>query len=206
MTQPVAVPPRPRPVWLEPRFVVGVLLVVASIAGVSTLLALADRTEVVYAARHALAAGDRIDADDIVAVRVRLGSAQASYLAAPPKPGAVVTRTVEKGELVPRGALGTAAGQNTTSVVVEVDGQLPESVDTGRAVDVWAAAAPATGGTSSPPQVLVSGATVVRLVSDDGLGSSSGVSVEVRIPKESAPSLLEAIANGDVVSVLPAGD
>jgi hypothetical protein len=42
--------PRPRPAWREPRFLLGIVLVVASVAGVAGLLAASDRTAVVFAA------------------------------------------------------------------------------------------------------------------------------------------------------------
>jgi hypothetical protein len=46
---------------------------------------------------------------------------------------------------------------------------------------------------------------VVRLVHDTGLGAT-GAAVEVRVPKDATAALLEAIANGAAVSVLPAGE
>ncbi|HEY0247560.1 MAG TPA: hypothetical protein VGC45_04780 [Gryllotalpicola sp.] len=202
-------PPRPRPTWLEPRFLLGVALVIASVAGVSGLLVASDRTVQVYSARHALAAGDGVTAADLRGVRVRLGPATSAYLAAAPQPGAVVTRTIAKGELVPVGALGSATAQRQTSVVVAVDGELPASVDAGGLVDVWAAQARrdgAEGARFAAPRVLVPHGTVVRVVRDAGLGRSGGVAVEVRVPREATAGLLEAIANGDAVTILPAGE
>ena len=201
--------PRPRPTWREPRFLLGVVLVLAAVAGVAGLVEASDRTVQVYAARHALAAGDEVAASDLVPVRVRLGKATAAYLSSAPRPDTVVTRTVAAGELVPVGALGTATGQRETSVVISVDGELPAAVDVGGAVDVWAAAASGqSAGVAKfgAPRVLVPGATVVRVVRDSGLGASGGVAVEVRVPKDATAELLESLANGDKISILPAGD
>jgi hypothetical protein len=186
------------------------MLVIASVAGVAGLVAASDRTVEVYAARHALAAGDAIAADDLVGVRVRLGSAAAAYLSSAPRPDTVVTRTVAAGELVPVGALGAASAQRETSVVISVDGELPAAVDVGSAVDVWSAAATgqstgAGGPRFAAPRVLVPGGTVVRVVRDSGLGASGGVAVEVRVPKDATAELLESLANGDDISILPAG-
>jgi hypothetical protein len=202
--------PRPCPSWREPRFLLGAVLVVASVAGVAGLVEASDRTVRVYAARHALAAGDEIAARDLVGVQVRLGSASSAYLSSAPRPDTVVTRTIAAGELVPVGALGAAAAQRETSVVISVDGELPGSVDVGSSVDVWAAAAAqgAVAGASKfgAPRVLVPDATVVRVVRDSGLGATGGVAVEVRVPKDATAELLESLANGDDVSILPAGD
>lgn len=201
--------PRPRPAWREPRFLLGVVLVVASVAGVAGLVAASDRSVEVYAARHALAAGDEIAAGDLVGVRVRLGRSASAYLRAAPRPETVVTRTISAGELVPVGALGAASAQHETSVVISVAGELPASVDVGSTVDVWSAAqADGTGGGGpkfTAPRVLVPGGTVVRVVRDSGLGASRGVAVEVRVPKDATAGLLESLANGDDITVLPAG-
>ena len=201
--------PRPRPAWREPRFLLGVVLVVASVAGVAGLVAASDRTALVYAARHALAAGDEVSASDLVGVRVRLGKTAAAYLASAPQPDTVVTRTVAAGELVPVGALGSASARHETSVVVDVDGELPAAVTVGSPVDVWSAAATAQGSDGprfEAPRVLVADVTVVRVVRDSGLGSSGGVAVEVRVRKAATAQLLDSLANGDDISILPAGE
>jgi hypothetical protein len=199
--------PRPRPTWREPRFLLGIVLVIASVAGVAGLVVASDRSVEVFAARHALAAGDEVSASDLVGVRVRLGAASSAYLRAAPQSDTVVTRTIAAGELVPVGALGAASAQRRTSVVISVDGELPASIDIGSAVDVWSAAA--TGeGTGAPkfaaPRVLVPDGTVVRVVRDSGLGATGGVAVEVRVPKDATAELLESLANGDAITVLPA--
>ncbi|GAA4165442.1 hypothetical protein GCM10022286_28590 [Gryllotalpicola daejeonensis] len=200
--------PRPRPAWREPRFLLGIVLVVASVAGVAGLVAASDRSVEVFAARHALAAGDEVSAKDLVGVRVRLGKASSAYLSARPQADTVVTRTIAAGELVPVGALGAASAQRETSVVISVDGELPASIDVGSAVDVWSAEATGEGAGApkfGAPRVLVPDGTVVRVVRDSGLGASGGVAVEVRVPKDSTAQLLESLANGDDITVLPAG-
>jgi hypothetical protein len=201
--------PRPRPAWREPRFLLGVVLVLASMAGAAGLVAASDRTAVVYAARHALAAGDEVAPGDLVGVRVRLGKTTAAYLTSAPQPDTVVTRTVAAGELVPLGALGSASARHETSVVVGIAGELPAAVAVGSTVDVWSAAATAQGSTGprfAAPRVLVPGAIVVRVVRESGLGASGGVAVEVRVPTTATARLLDSLANGDDISILPAGE
>lgn len=190
------------------RLIAGVGLVVASVIGVGALVTQANRTTVALAARHVLAAGDVLGEDDLLAVHVRLGTSADAYLAAAPAPGSVITRTIEEGELVPRAALQTADAVGTTSVVLAVDGALPASVTAGASVDVWATraarGAEADAAKDLAPIVLVSGATVVRVVRDDGFAGSRGTAVEVRVPRETTAAVLAAVAAGDAVSVLPA--
>jgi hypothetical protein len=55
-----------------------------------------------------------------------------------------------------------------------------------------------------PPAVLVSGAEVAAVVEADGMMSSSGPSVELLIPREKTAAVLEALAAGDVIDLVPA--
>ena len=111
--------------WFDPRFGLGLVLVVASIVGVSVVVAGSDRTVAVYAARVSLAVGDRLDAADLVETDVRLGAAGELYLtpARIPADGLVVTRTVTAGGLVtasPAREPTAAAGTSSPAVTVRV--------------------------------------------------------------------------------------
>jgi hypothetical protein len=133
----------------------------------------------------------------------------ALYLDGIPAGGLVVVRTVSAGELVPRSALGDAAGLRLTSVVVTVDGQLGAAVGPGSIVDVWAAAVE-DGERIPTPDVIVPGAVVVRLLASESIvAGRQTTAVEVLVPRDRTARLLEALANGDAMSVvaadLPAG-
>ncbi|MES2171321.1 MAG: hypothetical protein V4479_11460 [Actinomycetota bacterium] len=196
---------RPKHWWFDVRFVVGVLLVVASVGGVLLVVSSADGGARVYAARTALSPGDRIHGDDLVEVSARLPAGGARYLSASDLPpgGLVVTRTVEAGELVPVSAVGSTAGARITSVVVPVAGQLVRSIGPGAVVDVWSAAA--TGeGSFGAPSVLASSATVVRVLKPDGvIATGSAASVELLVSRSATAKLLEAVANAAAISLVP---
>lgn len=191
--------------WFDPRFAIGVALIAASVAGVVAIVGAADTRVVVYSARGALAPGDLIDAGDLRSTSVRLDGAAAIYLVPGdvPSDGLVVTRAVGEGELVPASAIGSAAGVLEASVVLSLNGELAASVGPGSVVDVWAARE-SGGGLFEPPAVIVPSATVVRLVEPDGplLDGRSG-SIEVLVPRDDIARVLEAIANGDAVSIVP---
>ncbi|MDH6236004.1 hypothetical protein [Cryobacterium sp. CG_9.6] len=190
--------------WFDPRFGIGLVLVVASIAGVAVIVTTADRTTEVYVASSALLAGTRIESSDLQLAHVRLGDTATKYLtpALLPSDGLIVTRTVQAGELVPTAAVGTVAGASVTSVVVMVRPNLAESIAPGSLVDVWAAQRVAAS-QFAPPEVLVPSAVVVRVIAPTGLmASSDGQSVEIMVPKGVVGPVLESIANGDVVSVV----
>ncbi len=195
-----------RPLAVDPRLLIGLALVVASVAGVVTLVTTADTTTEVLAAGAALSPGQRVQRDDLVVVDVRLATAGAHYLvpAEVPAEGVVVVRAVGEGELVPVDAVGSADGLRLASLVLDVRGALAASVVPGAVVDVWASREQ-EGGSFGPPAVIASGATVVRLVESDSIVSGGRTTaVEVLVPKSRIARVLEAAANSDAVSIVPA--
>ncbi len=189
---------------LDPRLLVGALLVAASVAGVSWIVASADRTIAVYAAKTALYPGDRVTASDLAVTRVRLGSEAKRYLtvAELPPGGAVIGRAVGEGELVPSAAVGAAEGSTSAAVVVQLSSPLSGAARAGTAVDLWAAER-LESSRFGPPAVLVPGATIVRVVEPEGIVADDGVALEVLVPRTSVARLLEAVANGDAVAAVP---
>lgn len=191
---------------LDPRLLIGLALVVASVAGVVGLVSTADTTTEVLAAREPLSPGDRVHSDDLVVVHVRLATAATHYLlpADVPAEGVVVVRPVGEGELVPVDAVGSADGLRLASLVLDVRGELAAAVQPGAVVDVWASREQQGGG-FGPPAVIASGATVVRLVESQSVVSGGETTaVEVLVATSRIARVLEAAANSDAVSIVPA--
>jgi hypothetical protein len=201
-------PPKRRrfPRSVDVRLVVGIALVAASIGGVWAVVAAADRSVSVYAAASTIVAGDPVAKDDLVVEQVSLGRADYLYVAPDDlRDGAVATRTVLAGELLPREALSSSHDLASAPVVVTVAGELAERVAEGREVDVWTA----NGGdgddaVESPPSVLVSGALVTRIVTEESLvAGSSEASVELSVPDGAVAVLLAATTAGDALTLVP---
>ena len=197
----------PRPgFWFDPRLLIGLVLVLGAVGGVSAVVAGSDRTTAVYAARDALIVGDRVTAADLELSQVRLDGALPLYVTPErmPADGLVLARTVAAGELIPVSAVGASADAGVTTVVVEPTDALAEAVVPGAVVDVWSS--PQTErGEFGPPAVLVGHAGVVRVLEPSGL-SVAGVrrSVELRVPREAVAAVLTAIANAAAIAVVPA--
>jgi hypothetical protein len=211
---PSAAPKRRRSFWFDPRFAIGLVLILVSVVGVDALVTAANASVDVLAARSTLTPGERVHVSDLVPTSVRVGRTAGLYLQASdvPSSGLVVTRAIAAGELVPHTAVGSEVGQFLTSVVVSVNSALAASVVPGSRVDLWSAEPASasddgttTGGAGSynAPTVLVSSAIVVRLVDQKNLVASNGSSVELLMPKSDTATVLDAIANGAVLSVLP---
>jgi hypothetical protein len=200
------VKPKSRRFWFDPRFAIGLTLVLASVAGVVGLVSTASAMTPAYAAATPLEPGDRITSSDLVETLVRIEAVSGRYLIPGdlPDAGFVVTKPIGAGELVPASAVGATAGLDVASVVVSTNAQLPESTKPGDTVDVWASSSLGTG-LFGPPSVIVPGATVVRVVVDDGIvKSSDGATVEILVPRLRIARLLSAIANDDELSIVPA--
>ncbi|TFD01885.1 hypothetical protein E3T28_06360 [Cryobacterium sinapicolor] len=197
-----------RKFWFDPRFAIGLVLVVVAVGGVYLIVSAADRTTAVFTARSALAVGDRVEASDLVPTQVRLGGTGDLYVTPDrlPDGGLIVTRTIAAGELVPASAVGRATGTEVTSVVVELTSALAANIGPGSVVDVWSARK-TDQSTFGPPTVLVDRAAVVRLVEPTGLVAGGGIrSLEILVPKGSVAAVLESIANRDAVAVVPVNE
>lgn len=192
-------------VWFDPRLLIGLVLIAASVAGVLAIVSSADATVAVLSARADLVAGDRIDAGDLIATNVRLDGIGELYLLAEdvPADGLVVTKAVSEGELVPASAVGARAGVGLASIVVTINGQLPASITPGSTADLWASRQQDSS-SFGPPSVIVSGATIVRVIESEALVTSGDVTtLEILVPRLRIARVLEAKANSDAMSLVP---
>ncbi|WP_028279448.1 hypothetical protein [Arthrobacter sp. H5] len=203
-TTPPTAPRLRRPSWRDPRLLIGLLLVLASVAGIIALVESIDRTTDVYAAREDLPVGSEITAEDFMIVPVRLGDLQDTYQ--PAREGipenAVVLRLINGGELVPSNAIGGADLLGRKPVGLNVTDPLPQETSAGDRVDVWIS--PKGEGTSFlEPQLLLEAAEISEYSPDEGtLGGSLSTRVYVLVDDEKLPGLLEAISNEARIAVV----
>ncbi|GEK80070.1 hypothetical protein [Agrococcus baldri] len=191
-----------RRTWMDPRLVIGVVLVLASLAGVWFVVQQSARTETAWAATRTLLPGDTVAAGDVQQVDVRLPQSQDRYLDASADPvGMIVASTVGEGEVLPLRALGDATSEDRAAVVVDIQGALPRSVRAGSLVDIWTA--PPTEEGYEAPAVLIDDAIVVGVVEDEGILASAAQQLELLVPTDETSLLLEAMSNEHVLSVVP---
>lgn len=203
MSDHTAARPRPRAFWADIRFLLGIALVVASVVGVWLVVAAARQTVPVFAAARTIVPGDAVGADDVRVVEVALGQLEDAYASpATLAPGAIATRTIPAGQLVPRDAVGEAGGLRTTNVVVHSATEIPAAVAPGASVEVWAAPQ-LERGTFDTPRILVPTATVVSVSTDDSMMGSAGTAVELVIERADVADTLAAIAGGANLSIVP---
>jgi len=191
--------------WLEPRLLLGIALITASVVGMAGLVLAIDRTATAWSSPSDLVPGDVVRLGDLEPRPVRLDLVEGAYLVGDldPELEAVVLRSVGAGELIPTAAIGDAAALATAVVVVPIDGPIASGIAPGATADVWAAAPEATSGFASPA-IIVTGAVIGRVVQEHGIVASGSVAVELVVPRSRVARVLEALADGAAVSIVPA--
>jgi len=190
---------------LDPRLVIGIVLVAVSTTGVWALVSGLDDSVEVYAVRDTVTPGTLVEVGDLVVESVRLGATVDRYLVPGEVPdrGIVVARTIESGELVADSAVDDVDRTGLATVVVPSRSALPSGLGRGSTVDVWSARE-IERGSYEPPAVLVANAEIAGIQEPEGMVDSGGVSVELLIPREKVAALLEALAAGDAIDLVPA--
>jgi len=197
-----------RPGWRDPRLLVGLALVAASVALGSWVVRTAQDTVAVYVVRQTTVPGDRLVSSDLSVAHVRLGEVGLDgYLPAdePLPDEAVALRVVEAGELLPRSAVGSAADLALRPVAVPVRGVPSEAVRPGALVDLWFTAASGIGddATAPDPAQLAAGLTVAEVARPQGALASTGTTtVQVLVPVDDLPDVLAALAADGTVDVV----
>lgn len=195
--------PRPRAFWADARFFLGLVLVVASVAGVWLLVSASRQTVPVFAATRTIVPGDVVSPDELRVVDVVLGPSETTYLAPGDLgDGLIATRTIGEGELIPAAAVAGADTARTTTVVIRSATDVPAAVTAGTVVEVWSAP-PAEQGRYGTPSILVADATVVSVSHDDSMIGGGSASLELVIARSDVADTLAAIASESALSVVP---
>jgi hypothetical protein len=192
------------PSWKDPRLLVGVLLVLASVVGVISLVGSADKTTEVYAARDSIAVGEKLTTDSVVRAKVRLGETEEHYVtveAGLPEDMVAVQR-IGKNQLLPKESLATVDALDRKPVALTIDEPLPPQAVAGTRVDVWVAPPDARNGFSEP-KLLLPGAEIAQVTAaSTALGSSRNTVLMVLVEDSQLPAILGAQANQAKISVV----
>ena len=191
------------PRWKDPRLIVGIVLVVASVLMGAVLVSRLSETTSVLVARSAIVPGEPITAEDLTTVELRLGDQTDHYvgtLEAIPE-GAVALRTIRSGELVPMSAIGQAGEVPLRPVVIPVDASVAESVVPGATVELWHTAPAIEEGAEAQARLLVPDAVVRRVDEGSSLGMRE-MSVEVLVPSDSLDEVLEVLSQDERLDVI----
>jgi len=201
-----------RPAWRDPRLWIGIVLVAASVVVGARVLASADHTVQVWAVAGDLGAGQRVQPDDLVAQRVRFTDSDAlrGYFTVDDELPAdrELTRSVGKGELLPRAAVGSSGETGLVEVPIAVEPELvPPDVESGDVVDVYVVApisADAEGKEQEPPPSgpALTAATVVAAPQlESSFGTSGKRQLVLGVGGDAAPAFFALLARYDAPSL-----
>jgi hypothetical protein len=207
-TAPAATRSRP-PGWRNPRLLLGLVLVAASVVLGARLMATADDTVPVWAVTRDLPAGAAVTADDVESRDIRFpdeATADAYLSATDPVPsGSRLARGVSAGELLPRVALAKGSGPALVEVPISVSSDdLPATVHQGSHVDVWVTpkVSAVEGGKLTATKVLDDVVVVAVPGVTDRLAPQTTRQVIVGIPEQGSSQIgpaLGATSDGHVV-------
>jgi len=199
-----------KPSWRDTRLVVGVVLVLLSMAIGAKVIASADDTVPMYAAAASLVPGQPVTQRDVKRVDVQLGSDRSRYVAADHDiaPDTFALRDVRPGELLPKSALGRSADINLKPVSVPVDSGAAAQLAVGSIVDVWVNARDTSAASEKygSPVKTLEAAPVLRTpeTSSGGLGAASGkTAVQIMVPEGKVQALIAAIDQGAKITLVP---
>lgn len=197
---------QPRAYWGDIRFLIGIVLVILSIAGVWLIVSSARQTTPVLQADRTIAQGEVLVSDDFRVVEVGLGGVLESYLAPQDlHPGMVAARTLADGELLAVTATADAESSRTTSIVVESSVGIPESVSVGTQVELWFAPPVSDGDGFDAPRILAADVVVASIPEVDGMLAQRRAALELVIDRADVADVLAAITSGAALSVVPLG-
>jgi len=198
-------PVRRRAFWGDARFFIGILLIIASIAGVWFVVASARQTAAVYAADRTIVVGEVVTADELRVVDVALGQLGDAYLTPDGlADGLIATRTIQDGELVPSAAVADATSSRSTTIVVRSAVDVPSSIEPGSTVELWTAPL-LERGSYDTPRILIADATVAAVTRDDTMIGGGSAMLELVIPRADVAGALAEVAAASALSVVPTG-
>lgn len=192
-----------RPRWRDPRLLIGIVLVLVSVIAGMLLISRLSATTTVLVARGDVVVGDVLESDDFTTAELRLGEQVARYADSPDDipDGAVATATVHAGELLPLSAIGQADGVQLRPVVVAVDSAVAASVGPGAQVELWTTPTAASTDARATSTLLVEDGVVRSVDEGSSLGMRS-MTIEVLVPADDVPAVLEALAADDRLDVI----
>ena len=125
--------------YLTPRYILGLILILASFSSAFLISRASDKTVMVWAATVDLAPGEVLMESDLTKVRVRLLDNPEQYLSAANQiTGAAVLRAIGAAELIPSFAIASEVNSNLQVVPISIPREwAPIELTSGSMVDVY---------------------------------------------------------------------
>ncbi|MEO8106467.1 MAG: hypothetical protein ABI720_04040 [Actinomycetes bacterium] len=197
--------------WRDPRVVIGVLLIIASIVGMAWVIAASDDTVEVWSVSEDLPSGSPVETGSLTRARIDVPDPSV-YLSTDVTipPGAVAARDFSAGELLTSLGLDDGGSPESLRIVTlpVLRHQMPSDLSIGDRVDVYLVARSASGEPQARPELVLASAIVSDV--DDNGGAFGGTSLEtgvaLSVPQDEVATVVDAQARGTVTLVdVPVG-
>ncbi|MDI9587733.1 MAG: hypothetical protein ACOX5I_00415 [Gleimia sp.] len=189
----------------DPRFIAGIALIIVSILLTTWIIQRSRGGEEVYQLLSPVAQGQPIEISKVSVVSAHTGSN--AYLPVGEIPdGAIATRSLSAGELLPRDAVSTAAEQDRRQVVINVATKIPSSVGVGSQVEVWSIDASTPLQTEDTEPTLIAASAIILNISEpDTTMIERAQAVEISVTETDLTKVLAATGTTGALVIVPAG-
>lgn len=199
--------PTRAPGKMDRRFIIGLVLIIASVLAFSALSGLPRGGSRVYTATTTIAPGDVLSADNVREVVLHVDTTVYAPTSEAPM-GSIATRQITPGQIVMRtdlsqGDNGSAQG-DMVRVAVTVSAGLPDGVADGTRIRLWTIPARTQGQGGSQAREIEGTFTFVRRV-EASSQSHRGQRIEILANAQSLPVLLAAQSSTDELAAVPVG-
>lgn len=189
----------------DPRFIAGIALIIVSILLTTWIIQRSRGGEEVYQLLSPVAQGQPIEISKVSVVSAHTGSN--AYLPVGEIPdGAIATRSLSAGELLPKDAVSTAAEQDRRQVVINVATKIPSSVGVGSQVEVWSIDASTPLQTEDTEPTLIAASAIILNISEpDTTMIERAQAVEISVTETDLTKVLAATGTTGSLVIVPAG-
>jgi hypothetical protein len=177
------------PRWLDPKLLLGLLLVIVAMLLGARVFASADDTVAVYQVKSAMFTGDTLTADSVAVTRVHFseGSVAGNYVSAAQAlpTGQVVNHDLRAGEMLTQGSVSPKTQTPTVELSVPISTGDVALVTRNSRVDIIVVPNSVTGAAKAAPTKVLSNVLVTSVPGGSGgafsSGSTAGSSITVRV-------------------------
>lgn len=195
-----------KPTIKDPRFLAGILLILASVLAVGLVLKVGNTTEPYYTAKKDIELGQQIKAEDLQLVDAKLSDTKGHYFTAEDGvlEGSYATSYIHAGELISTTDVEENTSEGRREVTVSLDSSLAAALEPGNQVDIWVSVPGENAQEMSEPQMIMEGAEVASKTSEESIiGGTGKTAVSLFVNEESLSDVLKAINNDAKINLIP---
>lgn len=204
----VSIPTR-APGKMDRRFIIGVVLIIASVIAFSVLGGFLRGGTRVYSVTTSIAPGEELTSDNVREVWLSVDTSVYAPTTEAPL-GSRAARVLTPGQLVMRADLATGdqAGADPDGMVrvaLTVNAGLPDGVADGTPIRLWSVPARSPAGGETKAREIDGTFTFVRSVDASSAGARRGTRIEIMANAQSLPALLASQTSTDQLAAVPVG-